>query len=251
MGDEGLGVGAALFLHSTLEGYKPAPVLPHVYLGGDISPREASSAIRGTGLRPVASGDALNDAVARLLAEGKVVARCAGRMEYGPRALGNRTIMYQTTDPTVNKWLNDRLSRTEFMPFAPVTLWEHREDCYEALAGAEEAARFMTITFDCKPGMRARSPAVCHVDNTARPQLIRPEDNPDYYAIVHRYHELTGIPSLVNTSFNIHDEPIVHTAEEALKAFMQSRLDALILGDRLVLGPQVALQGPARSQVSG
>jgi carbamoyltransferase len=99
----------------------------------------------------------------------------------------------------------------------------------------------MTITFDCKPQMRKSSPAVCHVDNTARPQLIREEDNPDYHAIVRRYHEITGIPSLVNTSFNIHDEPIVHTAEEALRAFQQSRLDALVLGNQLLLAPSVEM----------
>jgi carbamoyltransferase len=241
MGDEGLGAGAALFLHSTLAGYKAQPMIDHVYLGGDITDRSARAAIDAAGLRSHAAGKEITEAVAQLLAAGNVVARCAGRMEYGPRALGNRSIMYQTTDPTVNKWLNDRLSRTEFMPFAPVTLWKHRNDCYVNLAGAEDAARFMTITFDCKPQMRKSSPAVCHVDNTARPQLIREEDNPDYHAIVRRYHEITGIPSLVNTSFNIHDEPIVHTAEEALRAFQQSRLDALVLGNQLLLAPSVEM----------
>jgi carbamoyltransferase len=145
--------------------------------------------------------------------------------------------MYQTTEPEVNKWLNDRLSRTEFMPFAPVTLWERRDQCYREIAGAEETARFMTVTFDCSPEMRAQSPAVCHVDETARPQLIRREDNEQYYDIVAEYEKLTGIPSLVNTSFNIHEEPIVHTPAEAIKAFEQSRLDALVLGDHLLLAP--------------
>jgi carbamoyltransferase len=97
----------------------------------------------------------------------------------------------------------------------------------------------MTITFDCSTKMRRQSPAVCHVDNTARPQLIRERDNPEYYAILREYHALTGIPSVINTSFNIHDEPIVNTAAEALQAFRQSKLDALILGDCIVLSPSL------------
>lgn len=237
MGDEGLAVGAALFMHMQRDGYRPPEMINDVYLGADFSERDAMSAVASAGLKPTPLDEPLARRIARLLADGKVVARCAGRMEYGPRALGNRTIMYQTTDPDVNKWLNDRLSRTEFMPFAPVTLWEQREACYRAIEGAEDTARFMTVTFDCLPRMTAQSPAVCHVDNTARPQLIRERDNPAYYAIVKEYCELTGIPSLVNTSFNIHEEPIVNTPAEAIKAFEQSRLDALVLGDELIMAP--------------
>jgi carbamoyltransferase len=237
MGDEGLAVGAALFRHAQLAGYDGPALIGDVFLGGEFSSREAVSAAKEAGLKPTELNEPLAHRVARLLADGKVVARCAGRMEYGPRALGNRTIMYQTTDPDVNTWLNDRLSRTEFMPFAPVTLWESRHDCYRAIDGAEETARFMTVTFDCLPTMRTQSPAVCHVDGTARPQLIREQDNPEYYAIVREYRQLTGIPSVVNTSFNIHEEPIVNTPAEAIKAFEQSRLDALVLGDELIMAP--------------
>lgn len=92
----------------------------------------------------------------------------------------------------------------------------------------------MTITFDCTEAMKRDSPAVVHVDGTARPQLIRKEDNPSYYAILNEYKALTGIPSLVNTSFNMHEEPIVCTPEEAIQAFMQSKLDALVLGSQLI-----------------
>jgi carbamoyltransferase len=237
MGDEGLAVGAALFMHARKAGYRPPETIKDVYLGADFPSSDVEDAVRTAGLEATELDEPLARRIARLLADGKVVARCAGRMEYGPRALGNRTIMYQTSDPSVNKWLNDRLSRTEFMPFAPVTLWEHRHDCYRAIEGAEETARFMTVTFDCLPGMRAQSPAVCHVDNTARPQLIREKDNPEYYAIVEEYHRMTGIPSVVNTSFNIHEEPIVNTPAEAIKAFEQSRLDALVLGDQLIMAP--------------
>ncbi|QXD16204.1 hypothetical protein GQ464_004415 [Rhodocaloribacter litoris] len=235
MGDDGLAVGAALYQHSRVQGYRPEPVLRDVYLGPDFTEKDVGRAMRSAGVRPIPLQDTLERTVARLLAGGKVVARFDGRMEYGPRALGNRTIMYQTTDPTVNDWLNKRLSRTEFMPFAPVTLWEDRALCYEDLEGAEETARFMTITFDCTEAMKRCSPAVVHVDGTARPQLIREEDNPSYYAILKEYKALTGIPSLINTSFNMHEEPIVCTPEEAIQAFMQSKLDALVLGSHLML----------------
>ena len=123
------------------------------------------------------------------------------------------------------------------MPFAPVTLWEERFNCYKNMEGAEETARFMTVTFDCTEDMKKQSPAVCHVDGTARPQLIREQDNPVYYKILNEYRRITGIPSLVNTSFNIHEEPIVNTAEEAIQAFKDSRLDVLLLGDKLILAP--------------
>jgi carbamoyltransferase len=240
MGDDGLATGAALFAHAQLTGSHEQDVLQDVYLGGDIEDRDATAAIQRSGLPVYAGDEPLTTRVAGLLAEGRVVARCAGRMEYGPRALGNRTIMYQTTDPDVNTWLNKKLRRTEFMPFAPVTMWEHREACYKGLAGAEHTARFMTITFNCTEEMQRTSPAVCHVDHTARPQLIRRDDNPAYYDILAEYHRITGIPSVVNTSFNIHEEPIVNTPEEAIRAFLDSELDALVLGDHLVYSPALA-----------
>jgi carbamoyltransferase len=143
--------------------------------------------------------------------------------------------MYQPTDPSVNDWLNERLSRTEFMPFAPVTLWEDQDACYKKLQGAEETARFMTVTFDCTDRMIETCPAVCHIDGTARPQLIREQDNPSYYKILKEYQAITGLSSVINTSFNMHEEPIVNTAEEGVRAFLSSGLDALVLGNYLVV----------------
>jgi carbamoyltransferase len=249
MGDDGLAVGAALFLDNKLHGFRSLDVIDHVYLGGSSADEAIDAAILQAGYEPVECPESLERSVAELLARGKVIARCTGAMEYGPRALGNRTIMYQTSDPGVNKWLNDRLSRTEFMPFAPVTLWEDRHDCYQNIEGAEETARFMTVTFNCTDKMKAQSPAVCHVDGTARPQLIREQDNPSYYRILSEYRRISGIPSLVNTSFNIHEEPIVNTPTEAIKAFQDSRLDALILGNRLLLARETHEQTDLPSQV--
>lgn len=234
MGDDGLAVGAALFEHNKSDGYKHQPIIDNVYLGDDITTEDVKKALQDSGLKIIESELTTEQLAAKLLADGKVIARAAGRMEYGPRALGNRTIMYQPGDPSVNQWLNDKLNRTEFMPFAPVTLWEERHNCFKNIEGAEEAARFMTVTFDCKEDMIEKCPAVCHIDGTARPQLIREEDNSSYYKIVKEYQRLTGLPCVINTSFNMHEEPIVNTAEQAVTAFKQSGLDALILGDVIV-----------------
>jgi carbamoyltransferase len=158
-------------------------------------------------------------------------------MEYGPRALGNRSILYQPNDPSVNDWLNKALRRTEFMPFAPSTLEEEAERCFLRLAGAERTARFMTITFQCTDWMKEACAGVVHVDGTARPQLVRRGDNPDYHAIIEEYRRLTGVPTVINTSFNMHEEPIVCSPEDAIRAFKLGHLDYLAIGGFLARNP--------------
>jgi carbamoyltransferase len=239
MGDEGLGVGAALFESNRRSGYRQRDVIRDVYFGADCGDATCRAAIESNSLTVIGEGFGIERKAAELIAAGKIVARCAGRMEYGPRALGNRSIMYQATDRSVNTWLNERLKRTEFMPFAPVVLWEERERCFKNVDGAADTARFMTITFDCNTELKEKCPAICHVDGTARPQLIREEDNRSYYRLLKEYQRLTGLPCIVNTSFNMHEEPIVNTPSEAVKSFLQSRLDALILGKYLVAGPDL------------
>jgi carbamoyltransferase len=159
-------------------------------------------------------------------------------MEYGPRALGNRSILYQTADKSVNDWLNKKLSRPGYMPFAPVTLFEFKDICYKNINGAEHAAKFMTIALDCTEWMKQVSPGVVHVDGTARPQLLKEEDNPGYYKILKEYQRITGIPSLINTSFNMHQEPIVCSPEEAIRTFLEAELDYLAINRFLVKNPK-------------
>ncbi len=233
MGDGGCGSGAAMYL-SWPGGVQPS--ISDVYWGPSYSEREMCAALEAHNLcfeRP----PHLARAIAERIESGSVVARFDGRMEYGPRALGNRSVMYHAKHPEVNQWLNQRLRRTEFMPFAPVTLFEARERCYHNVRGAEHTAEFMTITFDCTEEMLANCPAAVHVDGTARPQLIRREVNPDYYAIVEEYERLTGVPSLINTSFNMHEEPIVNSPDDAVKAFLEGGLDYLAMGPFLVRHP--------------
>ena len=235
LGDGGCGTGAAL---AEFAGSQPTRErINDVYLGPEFSAEEISEALRRAQL-PFTEYKPVEPKIAMLLAAGKVVARFDGRMEYGPRALGHRSILYHAKEPAVNQWLNQRLGRTEFMPFAPATLYEHREACYRNIKGAEHAAEFMTVTFDCTDPMKRDCPAAVHVDGTARPQLVSESGSPGFHRILKEYHAITGIPSLINTSFNMHEEPIVCTPDDAVRAFLQGNLDYLAIGEFLVEHPK-------------
>lgn len=242
MGDGGLGVGAALAacVPGVLAQTMPASSEPlaNVYLGQDLSRTEIELALQRYSLIPESLELPLEEQIAELLVQGYVVARANGRMEYGPRALGNRSILYQPADREVNVWLNKNLRRTEFMPFAPSVLYEERDKCFEQVAGAEHPAEFMTITFHCTPWMRAHMQGVVHLDGTARPHLVRRDCNPGYYQIIEAFHRRTGLPAIINTSFNMHEEPIVCSANDCVRAFLEGNLDYLALGPYLVKHPQ-------------
>lgn len=234
MGDGGCGTGAAL-LEFDGNGARSQPI-NDVFWGPSYNDAQIADALQRAQL-PFDRYTPIEPKIAQLIAEGKVVARFNGRMEYGPRSLGNRSILYHAREPEVNQWLNQRLGRTEFMPFAPATLDEHRHDCYRNVDGGEYAAQFMTLTFDCTDRMKRESPAAVHVDGTARPQLVTPTSNPSFHRIITEYHRLTGIPSVINTSFNMHEEPIVCSPDDAVRAFLQGNLEYLAIGDCLVAHP--------------
>jgi carbamoyltransferase len=234
MGDGGLASGAAFEVYAKLnKGLRPQ-ASHQIYLGSDINSVNAKSALEAAGL-VFSEPENLALEAAKLLAAGKVVARAAGKMEYGPRALGNRTVMAACSDPSINQWLNQKFARTEFMPFAPVILAEHAAAYFPDWREEHIAARFMTLTYDVSALAQQKIPAAVHVDNTARPQVLYREDNPAYYAILQEYHQLTGVASVINTSFNMHEEPIVRTANDAIRAFQAAELDALILDQFLIL----------------
>jgi carbamoyltransferase len=249
MNDGGLAIGGPL--HALAERGELRPYrLESVYLGSEVGNDEILRAIRAEGLE-ARRYDPIEPKVAELLAAGRVVARFHGRMEFGPRALGNRSILYHCSDPTVNNWLNKRLDRTEFMPFAPATLEDEVRASFRGIEGAEHTAEFMTITCDCSDRFRRESPAAVHVDGTARPQIVRKQTNPSFHRILEAYRQHTGVGTLVNTSFNMHEEPIVCTAEDALRAFVRGHLDYLAIGPFLVENPQlgpVVGQPPARRE---
>jgi carbamoyltransferase len=232
MSDQGISLGVGLKYLAEEYNLKPF-ILNNIYFGPEYSDESILSALQKTELE-YSHDTKIERTIARLLAQGKVVARFNGKMEYGPRALGNRSILYQTTDPSVNDWLNQKLQRSEFMPFAPVTLANKAEKCYHNIDRCFYAAQFMTISVQCTEWMKEKSPGVVHVDGSARPQVLHKEHNPSYYEILNEYEQITGIPSLINTSFNLHGEPIVNTPEDAIRSFRVAELDYLAIGNYLV-----------------
>ncbi|MGH6816999.1 MAG: carbamoyltransferase C-terminal domain-containing protein, partial [Hyphomicrobiaceae bacterium] len=195
----------------------------NLYFGYDYM-AQADSFFDAAGMSNVAAGN-VAEAAARLVAEGKIVGTYMGRMEYGPRALGARSILAAATDRTINDTLNKRLDRTEFMPFAPVVRAERAQDVFELPDSLLYTACYMTVTCDVKPEWSDRIPAVVHVDGTARPQIVHRGHNPTYYDALACYERLTGIPVTINTSFNVHEEPIVNTPAEAAVALRDNRVD--------------------------
>jgi carbamoyltransferase len=168
------------------------------------------------------------ETTAQLLQEGGVVAIYTRGMEYGPRSLGGRSIIAAPLDGGINQVLNDRLSRNEFMPFAPVVMAEDADMVFDLGPAKRYAARFMTITCSVREGWRERIPAVVHVDGTARPQIIERNQNPLYYDILAAYKALSGVPVLVNTSFNAHEEPIINSPDECAHALANDRIDFVV-----------------------
>ena len=240
MGDGGLALGSALAHHARFH-YTAPRRLDNAYFGDEPEEDQIELELGRLGL-PFHRHERVEAAIAELLAAGKVVARVAGRMEYGPRALGNRSILYQATDVTVNKWLNQRLKRTEFMPFAPAILEERAGDYYIGYPASSYAAEFMTITYDVTERCRKEAPAIVHVDGTARPQTVSERTNPSFHAILEEYERLTGYPQVINTSFNMHEEPIVCTVSDAIRAFQRGHLDALAIGSYIVGNIPIANQ---------
>jgi carbamoyltransferase len=235
MGDEGLPVGGCLlYLHQrdgAVAWQASRRELRQLYLGRDYGTAFDAAArsfpqLAADRSRPV-------EKAVDLLARGAVVAIFTGRMEFGPRALGARSILASPVQREVNDAINKRLERSEFMPFAPVVLEERADTVFDLNPGNAHPARFMTITCAVRPEWQKRIPAVVHVDGSARPQTISRADNPLYYEVLARFYVATGLPVLVNTSFNVHEEPIVDTPAQALKSLADGRIDHILTENAL------------------
>jgi len=233
MSDDGTALGAAFHVSAL----NKCPLNPKprqdVYLGPSYSTNALNSAIRNSGTKTEVSKN-IPFEIAELLHDGAIVAVFNGCMEFGPRALGNRSILANANDHDINRKLNRLLHRTDFMPFAPICCEEDAELLFNGIDKVRQAARFMTTTLDCTERMARLHPAVVHVDGTARPQLISSETNKLAYEILTNYKKLSGKFALVNTSFNIHEEPIIMSPEDALKGFYESGIDVLLLGNKLI-----------------
>lgn len=222
MGDAGLSLGSAAAAWHRRTGTVKIE-LPHVYLGPDSSeesPTETPCAIFETPEETIGW-------TVEQLRIGTVVGLVRGRCEFGPRALGHRSILVRADDASINQELNKRLHRTEFMPFAPVI---REEDAAQAFLGwrpEDKCAPFMTMAYECTPEFVARHPAVVHVDRTARPQVVERGTDPFLHELLTRYQRRTGQVALVNTSFNAHEEPIVGTLNDALRLLSAGGVDVV------------------------
>ena len=235
-GDNGTSLGAALYWAN------PGPQritasLPHAYWGPSYSREGIENAMREAGVSYTEfAEDALIERVATLLSEGNVVGWFHGRMEWGPRALGARSLLADPRRPDIKEKINRIIKKREpFRPFAPSVLAERAADYFEGY----QPSPFMLFTFPVRAEKRGTIPAVTHTDGTARPQGVTEAANPRYYRLIRKFEELTGIPMLLNTSFNV-DEPIVCSPQHALTTFKGCEMNYLVLENFLVAKPLAA-----------
>ncbi len=231
--DAGTALGSALLAAHGAHGKRRESRPEIAYLGPEYAPEACAAAARRAGLVVEPLPDVV-ERTAELLAAGKVVGWFQGRMEFGPRALGNRSILADPRDPQMKDHLNLRVKHREpFRPFAPSVL---AEAAGEWFSGPSESP-YMLLVQEVRPERRERVPAITHVDGTARVQTVRREANPRYYALLEAFGRRTGVPMLVNTSFNVRGEPIVCTPDDAVACFLGTSIDALVLGDLLLGRP--------------
>jgi carbamoyltransferase len=226
-GDEGLAIGAALHTYHSVLKQSRRHELKSSYLGPEFSESRIQSSLQNAGLefRKLERSELLN-AVAAQIAAGNVIGWFQGRMEWGPRALGNRSIVAHPGLPNMKDVLNARIKHREwFRPFAPSILAEYQHEYFEH----DHPSPFMLHVYKIRPEKRQDLCAVNHVDDTGRLQTVAREENPLYYDLISAFHRKTGIPVLLNTSFN-ENEPIVCTPEEAIDCFRRTRMDVLAIG---------------------
>ncbi len=242
MGDGGTALGGACLCWADElkdRGERLAPErIRDVYWGPGFTDKEIQEVLSDFGLEAAYYPNGVERRIGELLAQGHVIGRFNGRMEYGPRALGNRSILSQATDPSIKDWLNARLKRTEFMPFAPSILAGSAADYYEGMPQSAFASEFMTIACTVKAAKRHLAPGVHHVDATARPHIVKKDVNPSYHAVLEAYRERSGLPLLLNTSFNTHEHPIVCTPRDAVENFLRGGVDILAIGNHIVFSDQ-------------
>lgn len=231
MGDGGISYGSCIA--SIVEsGYQPPYPLKNMFLG-NLPLGDKKMNINKFSRNFHKHEELVNRTVDHLI-NGKIIGLINGEMEYGPRALGNRSIIANASDPKINLTLNKRLNRTEFMPFAPVSLMSEAGNMYKNWT-LDLNTNFMTICYEVTQEMKRLSPACVHIDGTARPQIISKENSSQlYYDILSRYFEITGIPNLINTSFNNHEEPIVGDITDALSSLEKNNVDYIVTSDSII-----------------
>ena len=227
MGDDGLSLGAALTVAFKNQERKTKR-LDNVFLGLEYS----NSYLEWSALEFGAESEPYEpEKIAQKIHDGAIVGWFQGRFEHGPRALGARSIIVKTTDPKTHEILNNRLERHEIMPFAPFVLQERADEIFD-IKKSKMTSEFMTMCYDTRPEWIDKIPAVIHsCDGTARPQLVYEERNPKFHAILKAYEKISGLPVLLNTSFNGHGEPIVNEPSQAFKHLKSGMIDLLVAED--------------------
>ncbi len=237
-GDGGGALGAALYAHHAVLGQPRGFVMEHAAWGEEhgVAAVDEFLARHDISHERFDNEDKLIERVADRLARGQVVGWCQGRFEWGPRALGQRSILADPRRAEMKDLVNVEIKfREPFRPFAPSVLVERTQEYFELADPARHhPARFMLYVVDVKDAKRGVIPAVTHVDGTARVQTVLRETNPLYYRLIETFGEATGVPVVLNTSFNLKGEPIVNTPAEAFHTFRESGMDALVLGHCLI-----------------
>jgi carbamoyltransferase len=233
-GDDGIAIGCAYYGHLEILKKPRSFVMNHAFLGVEYKEKDVqettSKGLARIGTKRTVSSDICAE-TAKALAEGKVVGWFQGRSEFGPRALGNRSIIADPRTPEMKDILNKRVKhRQPFRPFAPIVLFERAHEIFEG----DEDSPYMLIAKPVKPEWRDKIPAIVHVDGTARVQTVREETNAELYRLLKAFEAITGVPVLVNTSFNIKGQPIVETPEDAMQCFLNTGIDVLVLHDMLI-----------------
>jgi carbamoyltransferase len=256
-GDAGTALGAALWTDARQRaGAQPSPppllgvgeplplaprrwAMSHAYLGPVWRDDEIEELLAWAKLpyRRLDSEDALAEAVAEELAANRIVGWFQGRMEFGPRALGARSILASPIDPEMQVRLNELKDREDFRPVAPAIPVEDLADWFAPAEANDGVSPFMLFVYDVLPGRDERIPAACHTDRTARVQTVDARSNPRFHGLLRAFERRTGVPVLINTSFNVRGEPIVGSPKAAIEAFFSTPLDVLAIGS-FVVGKQ-------------
>jgi len=231
MGDEGLSLGAAILGSLELGDWEHKPT-KDVFFGPEYSDEECFNESKNWGVKLVK--DFIDyDFLSDLIINRKVIAIHNGKLEFGPRALGNRSVVMETTNENNHLYLNKRFGRSETMPFAPIVLQDQAKKVFN-ITNSEFAAEFMTLCYDTKDEWIEKIPAVIQKsDKTARPQIVSQDKHPIFYNILKSYYNKTNIPVLLNTSFNGHGEPIVNTPAEAFAHLEKGSIDYLLIGNKI------------------
>jgi carbamoyltransferase len=233
-GDDGIAIGCAYYGYLAIQKKPRASVIKHAYFGKPYSDADVRGATDKTLIRLVTKStrsDNISRDTAKVLAEGKIVGWFQGGSEFGPRALGNRSIIADPRSAEMKDILNRRVKfRQAFRPFAPIVLAEREDEIFE---GGHDSP-YMLLAKPVRPEWKDKIPSIVHVDGTARVQTVRQETNPPLYRLLKEFEALTGVPVLLNTSFNVKGEPIVETPRNAVECFLNTDIDYLALHDLLI-----------------